>query len=142
MTSLTKNPQPPSKKIFFECRLEDLPHLCHRLLPGLQSIPDRRNSPAKPCAFRRFFSENPRILADAKELILLHTMILRFFFRNRFYIKLVRRTLCCFNWSDQSVTFTCEQNIIENILLSEQTVRRPYKLFKCDLKAALSPPLD
>jgi len=27
MTSLTKNPQPPSKKIFFECRLEDLLHL-------------------------------------------------------------------------------------------------------------------
>jgi len=25
MTSLTKNPHPPSKKIFFECRLQDLP---------------------------------------------------------------------------------------------------------------------
>jgi len=27
MTSLTKNPQPPSKKFFFEWRLEDLPSL-------------------------------------------------------------------------------------------------------------------
>jgi len=25
MTSLTKNPQPPTKKFFFECRLEDWP---------------------------------------------------------------------------------------------------------------------
>jgi len=25
MTSLIKNPQPPTKKIFFECRLEDWP---------------------------------------------------------------------------------------------------------------------
>jgi len=33
MTSLTKNPQLPSKKIFFKCRLEDLSHLL-RLLPG------------------------------------------------------------------------------------------------------------
>jgi len=32
MTSLTKNPQPPSKKFFFECRQEDLPRLL-RLLP-------------------------------------------------------------------------------------------------------------
>jgi len=33
MTSLTKNPQPPSKKIFFGCRLEDLPRLL-TLRPG------------------------------------------------------------------------------------------------------------
>jgi len=34
MTSLIKNLQPPSKKLFFDCRLEDLLHLL-RLLPGL-----------------------------------------------------------------------------------------------------------
>ena len=61
MTSLTKNSHPPSKKFFFECRLEDLPRLL-RLLPGLQSIPDWRKSRAKPHAFRHFFfrkSPNP-----------------------------------------------------------------------------------
>ena len=54
MTSLTKNPHIPSKKFFFECRLEDLPRLL-RLLLCLQSILDRRNS-RKATAFRRFFS--------------------------------------------------------------------------------------
>jgi len=34
MTSLTKNPHPPTKKILFECRLEDLPRLL-TLRPGL-----------------------------------------------------------------------------------------------------------
>ena len=34
MTSSQKTCNPPSKKIFFECRLKDLPHLL-RLLPGL-----------------------------------------------------------------------------------------------------------
>jgi len=34
MTSLTKNPQPPTKKFFFECRLEDLPNLL-RVWTGL-----------------------------------------------------------------------------------------------------------
>jgi len=33
MTSLTKNPQSPSKKFFFECRLEDLTRLL-TLQPG------------------------------------------------------------------------------------------------------------
>jgi len=30
MTSLTKNPQPPSKNYFFECRLEDRALWCNR----------------------------------------------------------------------------------------------------------------
>jgi len=59
MTSLTKKRTPQAKKIFFECRLEDLPrHL--RLLPGLSNIPDRRNSCAKPRTFRRFFPKIPK----------------------------------------------------------------------------------
>jgi len=58
MTLLTKKLHPPSKKIFFECRLEDLPRLL-RLLAGLYSIPDRRNSRAKSRAFRRFFPKIP-----------------------------------------------------------------------------------
>ena len=57
----------PRQKSFFECRLEDLPCLL-RLLPGLQSILDRRNSRTKPRAFRRFFSENPQKQSHAKEL--------------------------------------------------------------------------
>jgi len=36
MTSLTKNPHPPSKKFLFECRLKDLLRLL-RLLPGLRA---------------------------------------------------------------------------------------------------------
>ena len=65
---ITRNkPASPKQTIFFKCRLEDLPHLL-RLIPGLQSIPDRRNSHTKPHAFRRFFSENPRNQPDAKEL--------------------------------------------------------------------------
>ena len=55
MTSLANNLHPPSKKFFFDCSLEDLPRLL-RLLLGQQSILDRRNSRAKPRAFRCFFS--------------------------------------------------------------------------------------
>jgi len=51
-------------------KLEDLPRLL-RLLPGLQSISDRRNSCAKSCAFRCFYSENPQKQPDAKELNML-----------------------------------------------------------------------
>ena len=40
--------------LFFKCRLEDLPRLL-RLLLGLHSISDQRNSCAKPRAFRRFY---------------------------------------------------------------------------------------
>jgi len=55
MTSLTKNPHPPSEKIFFECRLENLPrHLMLQL--GPQPEQERRYSRTKPRAFRRFFS--------------------------------------------------------------------------------------
>jgi len=78
MTPLTKKPHPPSKNFFFECRLEDLLHLL-RLLPGLKSIPDRRNSRAKPRAFRRFFSENPRNQPDAKELKVIGQGVNNFF---------------------------------------------------------------
>ena len=73
MTSLTKKPHSSSKKFFSECKLEDLPRLL-RLLPGLQSIPDWRNSRAKPRAFRRFSlrkSPNP----DAKELTCVLSLI-------------------------------------------------------------------
>jgi len=68
MTSLTKDPHPQAK-IFFLCRLEDLPRLL-RLLPGLHfylvfSGPEK--FPRKT-TFRRFFSENPRKQSDAKEL--------------------------------------------------------------------------
>jgi len=49
-----KKSAPHNQKIFFKCRLEDLPRLL-RLLPGLYSIQDRRNSHTKPRAFRRFF---------------------------------------------------------------------------------------
>jgi len=68
MTSLTKNPHSPSKKFFFECRLEDFPPRLLRLLPRLESIADRRNSHAKPRAFKHFFSDNPRNHPGAKVL--------------------------------------------------------------------------
>ena len=67
MTLLTKNPRTPSRKFFFECRLEYLPRLL-RLLPGLSSIPDQRNSHAKPHAFWCFFLGNPQKRPDAKVL--------------------------------------------------------------------------
>jgi len=55
MASLTKNPQPAAKIIFFECKLQDLPRLLS-FWPGWQGLPDRRNYRAKPPAFRCFFS--------------------------------------------------------------------------------------
>jgi len=54
MTSLTKKTQPPSKKFFFECRLEDLPCLL-TLQPCPLPVQEQRYSRAKPRAFRRFF---------------------------------------------------------------------------------------
>jgi len=58
MTSLTKKPHPPGKNFSFECRLEDLPCLL-RLVPGLWSIPDWRNSRAKPRALGVFSPKIP-----------------------------------------------------------------------------------
>jgi len=63
MTSLTKIRTPQGKKIFFECRLEDLPCLL-TLGPHQYLKQERRYSRAKPRAFRRFFSENPRKQPD------------------------------------------------------------------------------
>jgi len=54
------------QKIFFECRLEDLPRLL-TLRPGPYPEQKRRYSRVKPRAFRRFFSEIPRKQLDAKE---------------------------------------------------------------------------
>ena len=42
MTLLTKNPHPPSKKFFLECRLEDLPHLL-TLRPVNRTVVEIRN---------------------------------------------------------------------------------------------------
>jgi len=59
MKSLTKNPQPPTKKYFLKCRLQDLPRLLTLRL-GLQHLPIGRNSSAKPRAFRCFFQKSPK----------------------------------------------------------------------------------
>jgi len=66
MTSLTKNPHLPSKKIFFECRLEDL---SFETFTGSVEHTGPEKFPRKATCVWAFFSENPRILADAKELI-------------------------------------------------------------------------
>jgi len=65
MTSLTKKQHTPSKKFFFEFRLEDLPRLL-TLRPGPECEQEQRYSHAKPRAFRRFFSENLWKQLDAK----------------------------------------------------------------------------
>jgi len=53
----------PQPKIFFKCKLQDLPHLLSFWLG--QRLPDRRNSSAKPRAFRCFFLENLQNHPDA-----------------------------------------------------------------------------
>jgi len=54
MTPLTKKLHPPTKK--FERKLQDLPSLLS-FLPCLYSLPDQRNSPAKPHAIKLFLRE-------------------------------------------------------------------------------------
>ena len=64
MTSLTKDPQPPTKKFFFECKLQDL--------PSLFWVFDRvcsaywRNSHAKPHAIQLFLRE-PFVLTQLQK---------------------------------------------------------------------------
>ena len=65
MTSLTKNLHPPTKKCFFECRLEDLLSLLS-LWTALCRFRRQSYARAKPREIR-FLARNPRTLPDAKE---------------------------------------------------------------------------
>jgi len=58
MTSLTKNPHSPTKKIFFVCRHEDLPRLSS-LWTALYHFQCPSYTCAKPRAIRLFWCENP-----------------------------------------------------------------------------------
>ena len=77
MTSLTKNPHPPSKKIFFKCRLEDFLRLL-TLRPGLWLVQKRRNSRTKPRAFRQFFRKSPKAAGrqSVKQILQLLNLLL------------------------------------------------------------------
>jgi len=68
MTSLTKNPHLPSKKFFFECRLEDLPHLL-TLRPGRNPNRSRDILTQSHVRLGVFFSKIPEKQPEAKELI-------------------------------------------------------------------------
>jgi len=68
MTLLTKNSQPPTKKIFFECRLEDLLHLLS-LWTALYHFRRPSYVHAKSRAIRLFWCKIPQKLLDAKVLI-------------------------------------------------------------------------
>ena len=61
MTSFTNNPHPPSKKFFFEYKLEDFYQVCRAYQAG--EIPAQSH-----VRLGVFFSENLQLLADAKEL--------------------------------------------------------------------------
>ena len=64
----------PKQKIFFDCRLEDLPCLL-TLQPGLWPVQERRYSRTKPHAFRLAFSENPRKQPDIKMLNIIFSQL-------------------------------------------------------------------
>jgi len=66
MTSLTKNPHPPTKN-FFECRLVDLLHLL-TFRTALHHLWCRSYVRAKPHVVWLFWRENPRKQPDAKVL--------------------------------------------------------------------------
>ena len=69
MTSVTINLHPPSKKVFFECRLEDLP-IATSFETFTRSVEHTRPEkfPRSHVHLGDFFSENPRNQLDAKEL--------------------------------------------------------------------------
>jgi len=58
MTSLTKKTHPPSKKLFFECRLEDLLHL--EIFTGSVEHTRPEKFPRKATCVYTFFFKSPK----------------------------------------------------------------------------------